>query len=102
MPELSELAREYEKNNCRIVGICTDADEEDMVELAKEILEEKGVDYLNLAAPEGVDDLLPTNSLPCSFFFDSEGRMIVEPISGAHVEEYLPALNAALAQLGAE
>ena len=102
LPQLNELAKEFEKNGCRIVGICQDADEEDMVEEAKAILEEKGVDYLNLTPPEGVEDLLPSISLPTSFFFDSEGRMIVEPVSGAHVEEYLPALNAALAKLGAE
>ena len=102
MPALSELAKEFEKNGCRIVGICMDADEEDLVGLAREILEENGVDYLNLAPPEDVENLLPTNNLPISFFFDSEGRMIIEPVSGAHVEEYLPALNAALEKTGTE
>ena len=101
MPELNELAKEFEKNGCRIVGICQDADEEDMVKLAKEILEQNGVDYLNLAPPEGVDDLFPASALPTSFFFDSEGRMIVEPIRGAYVDKYLPAMTDALAQLGA-
>ena len=102
LPELNELAKEFEKNGCQIVGICLDADEEGMDELAKEILEQNGVDYLNLAPPEDVEELLPTISFPTSFFFDSEGRMIVEPIRGALVDQYLPALNAALASLGAK
>ena len=80
MPGLNELAKEFGKKGCRIAGICMDADEEDMIETAKEILEENGVDYLNLAPPEGVEDLFPTNSLPISFFFDSESRMIIEPV----------------------
>ena len=101
LPELAELAKEFEKNGCRVVGICQDAEEEDMVELAKEILEQNGANYLNLAPPEGVDGMFPTIVLPTSFFFDSEGRMITEPIRGAHVEEYLPAMKAALEQLGA-
>ena len=102
MPELGDLSKEFEKNGCRIVGICLDADEEGMDELAKEILKEKGADFLNLVPPEDVEDLLPTIKLPTSFFFDGEGRMLVEPVCGAHVEQYLPALNAALAKLGAE
>ena len=87
MPELAELAKEFEKNGCRIVGICLDADEEGMDELAREILKEKGVDYLNLVPPESVDEILPTIAYPTSFFFDSEGRMIVEPIRGAYVDQ---------------
>ena len=70
-----------------------------MDELAKEILEQNGVDYLNLTPPEDVIELFPTVSFPTSFFFDSEGRMIVEPIRGALIDQYLPALNAALEQL---
>ena len=101
LPELNELAKEFEKNGCQIVGICLDADEEGMDEVAKEILAKNGVDYLNLVPPEDVIELLPTVSFPTSFFFDSEGRMIVEPIRGAFVDKYLPAMNTALAQLGA-
>ena len=102
LPELNELAKEFKKNGCQIVGICLDADEEGMDELAKEILEQNGVDYLNLTPPEDVIELFPTVSFPTSFFFDSEGRMIVEPIRGALMDQYLPALNAALEQLSAE
>jgi thiol-disulfide isomerase/thioredoxin len=100
LPALAELAKQFEKNGCQIVGICLDADEEGMDELAREILKQNGVDYLNLVPPEGVDDLFPTITFPTSFFFDSEGRMIGEPIRGAYVEQYLPALEAALGQTG--
>ena len=103
MRQLEELSKEFEKNGCQIVGMCIDADEEGMDEAAREILAEYGVDYLNLAPPEDMEEVLPTLiSLPTSFFIDSEGRMIAEPVRGAHVEEYLPALNDALAKLGAE
>ena len=102
LPELSELAMEFEKKGCRIVGICLDADEEGMAEVAKEILEQNGVAYLNLAAPEDVETLLPTVSFPTSFFFDSQGRMVVEPVLGALVEQYLPTLDAALAEIGGD
>ena len=101
LPELAKIAKEYEGRGCRIVGICLDADEEGIPEEAKEILKEAGVEYLNLVPPEGVDNLLPTISYPTSFFFDSEGRLIVEPIRGAYIEEYRPALDKALDQTGA-
>ena len=102
LPELGELAKEFEKKGCQIVGICLDADEEGMAEVAKEILEQNGVAYLNLAAPEDVETLLPTVSFPTSFFFDSQGRMVVEPVLGALVEQYLPTLDAALAEIGGD
>ncbi len=100
LPELAEIAKEYEGKGCRIVGICLDADEEGIPEEAKEILKEAGVEYLNLVPPEGVENLLPTICYPTSFFFDSEGRLIVEPIRGAYIEEYRPALDKALDQTG--
>ena len=90
LSELNELAKEFEKNGCQIVGVCLDADEEGMDEVAKEILEQYGVEYLNLAPPEDVIELLPTVSFPTSFFFDSEGRMVVEPVRGALLDQYLP------------
>ena len=99
LPDLAELAKEFEKNGCQIVGICLDADEEGVPEQAREILKQNGVDYLNLVPPESVEDLLPTVSFPTSFYFDSEGRMLVEPIRGADVERYLPTLNTALESL---
>ena len=101
LPELAEIAKEYEGKGCRIVGICLDADEEGLEEEAKEILKEAGVEYMNLIPPEGVEDLLPSISLPMTYFFDSEGKMIFDPIRGAHVDEYRPALDAALKQGGA-
>ena len=100
LPELAEIAKEYEGRGCRIVGICLDADEEGIPEEAKEILKEAGVEYLNLVPPEGVENLLPTICYPTSFFFDSEGRLIAEPIRGAYIEEYRPALDKALDQTG--
>ena len=101
LPELAEIAKEYEGKGGRIVGICLDADEEGIPAEAKEILKEAGVEYLNLVPPEGVENLLPTICYPTSFLFDSEGRLIAEPIRGAHIEEYRPALDKALDQTGA-
>ena len=100
MPQLAELSKEFGQKGCQIVGVCLDANQEGKDALAKEILEENGVGYLNLVPPEDLDQVLPTDTYPTSFFFDSNGRTIVEPIRGAHVEEYLPALDAALAQSG--
>ena len=99
LPDLAELAKEFEAKGCRIVGICTDANDESKVELAREILKDSGAEYLNLIAPEGVKEVLPTTSIPMSFFFDSEGRLVGE-VKGARVDQYVPTLEAALEQLG--
>ena len=102
LEELGNIHRRLETKNAAVIGICLDADEEGIPEEAKEILKEAGVEYLNLVPPEGVENLLPTICYPTSFLFDSEGRLILDPIRGAHIDEYRPALDKALAQTGAD
>lgn len=86
LPDLGKMAKDFEAKNCQIVGLCLDGDEEGKT--AKELLKEAGVEYLNIIAPENMMDVLPVVSIPTTYFLNSEGCVVGEPIVGAYVEEY--------------
>lgn len=82
MPELGELARrlEAEGRDAAIVGICSDADEEP--DTCREILEERGVDYLNLMPFEDMMEKLYLSLLPTTLFVNRDGLVLMPPIEG--------------------
>ena len=87
LPELASLSREYEEKGCRIIGICIDGEEEK--DVATQILKAVGAEYLNLVSPENLDDILPANVIPTTYFVDSNGVICIDtPIQGADIEAY--------------
>ena len=82
MAGLGEMAKSLADKNVAVVGICMDAD--DQLEQCRAILKEHNVDYLNLMPVEGLEELLEwQGSLPTSYFFDSEGKLLCMPFRGA-------------------
>lgn len=82
MTGLGEMAKRLADKNVAVVGICMDADDE--LEACRAILKEHNVDYLNLMPVEGLEELLEwQGSLPTSYFFDSEGKLLCMPFRGA-------------------
>ena len=49
---------------------------------------------------ENLDDVIPTTSFPTTFFVDSEGHLLADPILGAAVDQYPETLAEVLAALG--
>lgn len=90
---LEELNQEWAEKNCQIIGIVTDAEDEETIEEAKEILNNKGVTYVNLVPFEGLTDLLPQGSWPTSYFVDENGKLIGEPVIGAKLADYQEVIN---------
>ena len=82
MPELGELARrlEAEGKDAAIVGICNDADEE--LSACREILAERGVEYLNLLPFEDMEEKLYLTTLPTTLFVNRDGLIMLAPIEG--------------------
>jgi thiol-disulfide isomerase/thioredoxin len=86
--ELGEINRRMQAENCAIVGILNDEDSEETIELGKALLEENGVDYLNLKMPAVLDESKIAVSLPTSVFVDSNGVIIAPLVKGAFVNLY--------------
>ena len=100
LPDLGTLAKDFEAQGCQIVGVCSDAVDDEVAAQAKALLADAGAEYLNLRAMEDVDTLFPTQGIPTSFFVDSEGHLLVAPVVGAAVDQYPETLAEALTLVG--
>lgn len=91
MPELGELAGEYDSGEFRIIGIVSDVQEgagEDGVELARALVEETGADYPHLLLNESLYYSLLTgvSAVPTTFFIDEDGK-VLDTVIGARDKE---------------
>jgi len=91
MPELQELYEEIKNQNLdvNIIGLVTDAVDDETIELAKKILEVKGVEFDNIIPDEKIKTEVLTwiQGTPTTIFVDSQGNIIDEPIIGAFGKE---------------
>lgn len=91
MPELGEIANEYDPGEFQLMGIISDVmegDNEEMAELAAGLIEQTGADYTHLLLNESVYKALLTDvsAVPTSFFVDENGE-IVDTVVGAMEKE---------------
>ncbi len=103
MPGLEELNRKFEEQDCQIVGVCAVGAWDKDRDTVKDIVESKGVSYLNLIARDLEEGLPTVDSVPISYFVDSRGKVLVVTIPGAPDNNmegwYLPYLESALSVL---
>ena len=59
-----------------------------LLQAAKDIVSEKGLTFANLRAWDGYKDQLAFRATPTTYFIDSQGRLIGDPILGANVIQY--------------
>ena len=86
--------------DCQIIGICDDAEDEELVPMAKKVLEEHGVTFRNVRSTDEIrDQQLPSVGLPTSYFVDSEGKILCNPIVGKNVEQYPETLQQLLSEM---
>ena len=96
-PELEQLNLEMAKQDCAIIGVCTDISGSDTAP-AREILDECGVTYLNLVVSEKSLPDLFLQCVPTSFFISREGSHVTEPVYGAVMDAYREKFSEALRQ----
>ena len=102
LPELAEMAKDFEKKGCQIIGLCLDAEDEETMAEGRAILNNAGVDYLNITPFEGREELLPNTMFPTSYFVDENGIVLDEVINGALLTKYPKALEKLLSGLAPE
>ena len=100
LPELGTMAKELEAQGCQLVGLCTDAMDDETVATAKQLLGDAGAAYLNLCCTDEIEEDLSLQAFPTTFFVDSEGKLLAVPFEGASPETYRTMLADCLAQLG--
>lgn len=103
MPELAELAREYEDRGVQIIGLLSDVSEpEDAT--AMEIVEETGADYMHIlpSAELQMNLLSRISAVPTTVFLDQEGNMTGSAYAGARSkEDWSGILEEILGEVGA-
>lgn len=103
MPELAELAREYEDRGVQIIGLLSDVSEpEDAT--AMEIVEETGADYMHIlpSAELQMNLLSRISAVPTTVFLDREGNMTGSAYAGARSkEDWSGILEEILGEVGA-
>ena len=100
MPELEEMNKEFQQKGGAIVGLVDDVWVSNMKYLdeAKEIIEDTGVTFANLCAWEGYWDVLSSVGTPTTYFVNSKGEILGEPILGAAPDKYRARMEEYLAQ----
>lgn len=81
MPELGELAEEYDPEEFQIIGIVSNVPEgadEEKIELVEVLIGQTGADYPHLLLNQSLNDglLAGVTAVPTTFFFDQEGKLL--------------------------
>jgi thiol-disulfide isomerase/thioredoxin len=99
MPELEQMSKEYADKGAGIVGLVVDVTESDDSKLADAngIVKDTGVTYQNLKAWDGFGDQLSAPGTPTTYFVDSNGNLIGDPVVGANIMKYRQTLDELLA-----
>ncbi len=97
MPELAELAKEYE-GRVQFIGIVSDATDEDAIELARSIAEQTGVTYTCIVPDSSLYNTLLSRIqyTPTKLVVDQQGVQVGDPMIGAQGKDALKAVLDAL------
>ncbi|MBQ9643290.1 MAG: TlpA family protein disulfide reductase [Lachnospiraceae bacterium] len=93
MPDIEELSAHYADQGFGVIGLTCDVMDpgnkrnEDNYQKALDIIETTGVTYPILFATEEVQDTIKANMFPTSYFLDSEGHILGDPVVGSHSAE---------------
>ena len=91
MPDLDELNQAYADKGAAVITYCADADSDELIAAAKDIVGEYG--FQSLAWSESIDTALPWRGTPTTYFVDREGKILGYPINGMAVDEYSARLD---------
>ena len=97
LPELQAISERLKEKNCGVIGLLYDGDGAEALETAKKLMTDNGVSYPVILPPENIDSLFPLEAFPTTYFVDSEGKIVSEPIVGAYVDQYEATVDALLA-----
>lgn len=88
LPDLEKINAEFAEKGGAVVGVLYDSAEEGAIDSAKDTIEETGVTYRMLLAPEDAEDVFPVEAYPTTWFFDETGEVVGGPVVGADVRQY--------------
>lgn len=98
MPELGELADEFDEEKFRIIGIISDVAEGEEQELAEDLIERTQADYTHLLLNESIYNALLTDvaAVPTTFFIDENGTVLDTVVGAMKKSAWEEKINALL------
>ena len=96
LPELEKISGRLSKLGCSLVGLLYDGNDADALAKGKQLMKDNGVTYPVILPPENMNEILPLNAYPTTYFVNSDGIIVGTPIVGAYVNEYEKAVSALL------
>ena len=100
IPELDRMNKELKKKGCEVVGFLTDGEDPNALSDAKDILDDAGASYLNVVCSMSLTDEVGLEAFPTTYFVDSNGKILGEPVVGAHPDQYQQTLDKLLSDMG--
>ena len=97
--ELQALSETLNEMGCGLIGILDDGDEAGGLRDGLALMDSNGITYPVVVSNAGIRSQLNLQYYPTTVFVDASGRMIGEPIIGAQVDAYLPAIQSLLADM---
>lgn len=104
LSELNEVNEKLGQMDGAVVGLLNDDKSPENIETAKRFLSENNVQYLNILAPDNMNDIIRQSSFPMTVFVNKEGVIVGRTLLGTVgdkyiVDYYMDAANNALKAL---
>ena len=101
LPDLNKVNEQLGAMNGVVVGLLNDGQGRNDVDLARRLITENDVSYLNILAPENMSELIQQRYYPMTIFVNRDGVVIGDTLLGtpgkSHiVDYYVQAAEAAL------
>ncbi len=97
LPELAELDEEFKEKGAGIIGILIDGDTEEGITDALNIIDDTGADYLHVVCDSDLINEMDIQAVPTTYFVDSNGNIVGNPVIGADVQQYVRIMDELLA-----
>ncbi len=98
MPTLEKLNKEMAEKKAAVIGILGDGIADEQIKDGKDFLAQNNITFLNLLPPENMDEVLPFEAFPTSFFVNSKGEILCPPIIGADPASYRTTIESYLSK----
>ena len=98
LPELQAISERLQEKRCGLIGLLYDGEDLEALEAGKQLMADNGVTYPVILPPGNIDSLFPLEAFPTTYFVDSGGKILGEPIIGAYVDQYEATVEELLAE----
>ncbi len=93
------MNEELKEQGCGVVGFLMDGEDPYGLEDAKDILEYTKAAYPNIISPAALADKIGLQAYPTTYFVDSDGTILGEPVVGARPDQYRKTVDSLLSDM---